>query len=196
MSKITVELEAFYGYSCGFQGHGSNETVELAVSDSELDALKKLGKEQITAEDIVAAIESGDTTLQSLHERLEEKFYYMVEEYWLYEADNECIDESLRESFNTDVKSGVYPPVSYEDFIEWCETGDIDSSEKLSFLGDIEDMYLDGDEEDLREKYDEYIYSKYYEWVCEHDHEFVAKRVGLDLDACRDDKVDYTITIS
>ena len=79
MAKITVELEAFYGYSCGFQGHGSNETVELEVSDSELDALKKFGKEQITAEDIVAAIESGDTTLQSLHEKLEEKFYYMVE---------------------------------------------------------------------------------------------------------------------
>ena len=195
MSKITVELEAFYGYSCGFQSHGSNETVELEVSDSELDALKKLGKEQITAEDIVAAIESGDTTLQSLHEKLEEKFYYMVEEYWLYEADNECLHESLRESFNADVKSGIYSPVSFEDFIEWFETGDIDSSEKLSFLGDIEDMYLDGDEEDLREKYDEYIYGKYYEWVCEHDHEFVAKRVGLDLDACRDYEVNYTIQL-
>ena len=69
MAKITVELEAFYGYSCGFQSHGSNETVELEVSDSELDALKKLGKEQITAEDIVAAIESGDTTLQSLQNK-------------------------------------------------------------------------------------------------------------------------------
>lgn len=196
MAKITVELKAFYGYSCGFQGRGSNETVELEVSDNELDALKKLGKEQISAEDIVAAIESGDTTLQSLHEKLEEKFYYMVEEYWLYEADNECIDESLKESFNADVKSRIYPPVSFEDFIEWYETGDIDSSEKLSFLGDLEDMYLDGDEEDLREKYDEYIYSKYYEWVCEHDHEFVAERVGLNLDACRDYEVDYTITIS
>ena len=29
MSKITVDLEAFYGYSCGFQGHGSNETIEV-----------------------------------------------------------------------------------------------------------------------------------------------------------------------
>lgn len=56
-------------------------------------------------------------------------------------------------------------------------------------------MYLDGDEEDLRETYDEYIYSKYYDWVCEHDHAFVAERVGLDLDACRDYEVEYTITI-
>ncbi len=27
-----------------------------------------------------------------------------------------------------------------------------------------------------------------------HDHVFVAERVGLDLDAYRDDEVDYTIT--
>ena len=78
MGKISVDLEAFYGYSCGFQSHGSDETVEIEVSDNELAALKNFGKEQITTEDIVAAIESGDTTLQSLHEQLEEKFYYMV----------------------------------------------------------------------------------------------------------------------
>lgn len=29
-----------------------------------------------------------------------------------------------------------------------------------------------------------------------HDHYFVAERVGLDLGACRDDEVDYTITFS
>ena len=29
-----------------------------------------------------------------------------------------------------------------------------------------------------------------------HDHVFVAERVGLDLDACRDEEVDYTITFS
>ena len=196
MATIKVKLSAFYGYGHGGGCYGSNETIEVDINDQELDALRKLGKEEISCEAVMETIESGDTTLQSLHERLEEKFYYMVEEYWLYEADNECIDESLRESFNADVKSGIYPPVSFEDFIEWFETGDIDSSKKLSFLGDLEDMYFDGDEEDLREKYDEYIYSKYYEWVCEHDHEFVAKRVGLDLDACRDYEVDYTITIS
>lgn len=27
-----------------------------------------------------------------------------------------------------------------------------------------------------------------------HDHTFAAECVGLDLDACRDDEVDYTIT--
>ena len=193
MAKITVELEAFYGYSCGFQGRGSNETVELEVSDSELDALKKLGKEQITAEDIVAAIESGDTTLQSLHEKLEEKFYYMVEEYWLYEADNECLSESLAAALEKDLNDGIYPPVSYSELMSWYETGDIDDN-KLDFLvGFDEGGYLYEDQ--VEEKYDEFIHEKYYDWVKEHDHEFVAERVGLDLDACRDDEVDYTISL-
>ena len=193
MAKITVELEAFYGYSCGFQGHGSNETVELEVLDSELDALKKFGKEQITAENIVAAIESGDNTLNSLHEQLSEKFYYMVEEYWLYEADNECLDECLAEHIEQDMSEGIYPPVTYDELIEWYETGDIDS-DKLDFLvGFDEDGYLYEDQ--IEEKYDEFIREKYYDWVCEHDHEFVAERVGLDLDACRDDEVDYTISL-
>lgn len=193
MAKITVELEAFYGYSCGFQSHGSNETVELEISDSELDALKKFGKEQITAEDIVAAIESGDNTLNSLHEQLSEKFYYMVEEYWLYEADNECLDECLAEHIEQDMSEGIYPPVTYDELIEWYETGDIDS-DKLDFLaGFDEGGYLYEDQ--IEEKYDEFIRERYYDWVKEHDHEFVAERVGLDLDACRDDEVDYTISL-
>ena len=193
MAKITVELKAFYGYSCGFQSHGSNETIELEISDNELDALKKLCKEQITAEDIVAAIESGDTTLQSLHEKLEEKFYYMVEEYWLYEADNECLDECLAEHIEQDMSEGIYPPVTYDELIEWYETGDIDS-DKLDFLaGFDEGGYLYEDQ--IEEKYDEFIRERYYDWVKEHDHEFAAERVGLDLDACRDDEVNYTISL-
>ena len=193
MAKITVELEAFYGYSCGFQSHGSNETVELEISDNELDALKKLGKEQITAEDIVDVIESGDNTLNSLHEQLSEKFYYMVEEYWLYEADNECLDECLAEHIEQDMSEGIYPPVTYDELIEWYETGDIDS-DKLDFLaGFDEGGYLYEDQ--IEEKYDEFIRERYYDWVKEHDHEFAAERVGLDLDACRDDEVDYTISL-
>jgi hypothetical protein len=193
MAKITVELEAFYGYSCGFQSHGSNETVELEISDDELDALKKLGKEQITAEDIVDAIESGDNTLNSLHEQLSEKFYYMVEEYWLYEADNECLDECLAEHIEQDMSEGIYPPVTYDELIEWYETGDIDS-DKLDFLaGFDEGGYLYEDQ--IEEKYDEFIRERYYDWVKEHDHEFAAERVGLDLDACRDDEVIYTISL-
>lgn len=194
MAKITVELNAFYGYGHGGGCYGSNETIEIEINDQELDALRKLGAKEISCEAVMETIESGDTTLQSLHERLEEKFYYMVEEYWLYEADNECLSESLAAALEKDVNDGIYPPVSYSELMSWYETGDIDD-DKLDFLvGFDEGGYLYEDQ--IEEKYDEFIHDKYYDWVKEHDHEFVAERVGLDLDACRDDEVDYTITIS
>lgn len=200
MSKITVELEAFYGYSCGFQSHGSNETVELEVSDSELDALKKLGKEQITAEDVVAAIESGDTTLQSLHEYIEEKFYYMVEEYWLYEADNECLEESLAEAIENDLSEDIFTPsLSVEEFIEAVKNKEIDfDGLQFGYFEDIEDNYDLDDEEDAQTIYNSYILNEYYDWLCDkdNDHAFVADRVGVDLDACREDEVNYKIMLS
>ena len=45
--------------------------------------------------------------------------------------------------------------------------------------------------------YNSYILNEYYDWLCDKDkgHAFVAERVGLDLDACRDDEVDYTISL-
>lgn len=194
MAKITVELEAFYGYSCGFQSHGSDETVEIEVSDNELAALKNLGKEQITTEDIVAAIESGDRTLESLHEQLSEKFYYMVEEYWLYEADNECLYECLADHIEQDINDGLYTPVMSEnDEYDY----DIDLIEEEEPDNDNEDLEEDDyeDEEDYEDDEENYDLDAYFDWVKEHDHEFAAERVGLDLDACRDDEVNYTINL-
>ena len=49
------------------------------------------------------------------------------------------------------------------------------------------------EEEYLESTYKSYILNEYYDWVCGHDHEFIAERVGLDIDACRDDEIDYTI---
>ena len=194
MAKITVELEAFYGYSCGFQSHGSDETVEIEVSDNELAALKNLGKEQITTEDIVAAIESGDRTLESLHEQLSEKFYYMVEEYWLYEADNECLYECLADHIEQDINDGLYTPVMSENDED---DYDIDLIEEEEPDNDNEDLEEDDyeDEEDYEDDEENYDLDAYFDWVKEHDHEFAAERVGLDLDACRDDEVNYTINL-
>ena len=214
MAKISVELDAFYGYSCGFQSHGSNKTVEIEVSDNELEALKKFGKKEITAEDIVAAIEAGDTTLESLHEQLSEKFYYMVEEYWLYEAYNEFLEESLENSKDKDIKTGLYTPPSLEDVVEKVKSREINLrtlrfcvdttlvlweklKDKLESFKDINesDFYNWEGDPDIEYKYNRYILNHYYDWLCEHDHEFVAERVGLDLDACRDDEVNYTISL-
>ena len=191
-------MDAFYGYNCGFQSHGSNETVEIEVSDNELEALKKFGKKEITTEDIVAAIEAGDTTLESLHEQLSEKFYYMVEEYWLYEADNDCLEESLIDALENDMEEEAYvPSMALEDFVEGAKNGEIDfEGLQFGYFDDLDEDYdYEEEEEYLESTYKSYILNEYYDWVCGHDHEFVAERVGLDLDACRDEEVNYTITL-
>lgn len=199
MAKITVDLEAFYGYSCGFQSHGSEETVEIEISDNELAALKKFDKEKITAEDIISAIDSGDNTLESLHEQLSEKFYYMVEEYWLYEADNECLYECLADHIEQDISDGLYTPEmsdnDEDDYdIEESEDEELDNDdEDLEDEDSEEDDYED--DEDYDDEEDNYDLDAYFDWVKEHDHEFAAERVGLDLDACRDDEVNYTINL-
>lgn len=194
MAKINVSLEAFYGFSCGGCGHGSEETLEVEVNEKELEALQKLGTEEISCKAVVKAIENGETELQSLHERIEEEFYYMVEEYWLYEADNECLYECLEEHIKQDIDDGLYTPETSDDECFDCHCMAIESD------NEDEDCYDDEDCED--EEYDEdyddeeqYDLDAYYDWVKEHDHEFVAERVGLDIDACRDEKVNYTITL-
>ena len=195
MARISVELDAFYGYGCGFQSYVSNETVDIEVSDNELEALKKFGKKEITAEDIVAVIEGGDTTLESLHEQLSEKFYYMVEEYWLYEADNECLYECLADHIEQDINDGLYTPEAKkgDGFDCHCWSGDDDEESD----DEVEDDDEENDDEDYddEENEDDYDLDAYFDWVKEHDHEFAAERVGLDLDACQDDEVDYTIEL-
>ena len=182
MAKINVKLDAFYESE-------RNKIIEVEIEEKELDALKGIGKKEISTEDVVELIENGDTSLESLHEKLEEAFYNMVEEYWLFEADNECLHESLYDSMKKDIENGEYPPVSFEKLVELFDNGDID---EYDFLSDFDAEYC-YDEDDLRETYNKYIKDKYYDWVCEHDHEFIAERVGLDLDACRDDEVNYVI---
>ena len=169
MEKINVKLEASYGYGCNGCGYGSEDTIEVEVSDVELEALRKIGSGEISCEDIVRAIDNGETVLQELHEKLEEKFYHMVEAYWLFEAYNECLYESLSESIEQDINDGLYTPTTSED---------------------------DEDEEEYDDE-DGYDLDAYYEWILEHedDHEFVAERVGVDLYACRDDEVCYTIVL-
>ena len=197
MTKIKVELNASFGCDCMGCGYGSEETIEIEVNEQELEALRKLGSEEISCEAVVEAIESGDTTLQSLHEKLEEKFYYMVEEYWLYEADNECLEECLSEAMENDLRGDIFTPsLSVEEFIEAVKNKEIDfDGLQFGYFEDIEDNYNLEDEDDVQSLYNSYILNEYYDWLCDkdNDHAFVAERVGLDLYACREDEVDYTI---
>ena len=184
MATIKVELDAFYGYGHGGGCYGSNETIEVEINDQELDALRKLGAKEVSCEAVMETIESGNTTLQSLHERLEEKFYYMVEEYWLYEADNECLYECLANHIEQDINAGLYTPEVKEGDGFDCHCWDDDEEEET-----------DDEDYDDEENEDGYDLDAYFDWVKEHDHEFAAERVGLDLDACRDDEVNYTISL-
>lgn len=206
MEKIKVFLEAFYGYSCDGCGHGSKQNIEVEVDDAQLEALRQIGKEKITCEDITEAIKKGATVLEPLHEQLEEKYYYMVEEYWLYEAYNECLDECLSEAIKKDVRDGLYTPKQSEDE-EWDGRWDIEcDDEEEDEDADAEDenkgcetsvdrcpLTIDKEEDD--DDADQWDMDDYYNWVCEHDHAFVAERVGLNLDACRDEEVCYTIEL-
>ena len=71
MEKIKVFLEAFYGYSCDGCGHDSEQNIEVEVDDEQLEALRHIGKEKITCEDITEAIDQGATVLEPLHKQLE-----------------------------------------------------------------------------------------------------------------------------
>ena len=199
MTKIKVEFNVSSGYGHGGGCYGSNENIEVEVNEQELEALRKLGIEEISCEAVVESIESGDTTLKLLHEKLEEKFYYMVEGYWLYEADNECLEESLSEAMENDMDEDVFTPsISVEEFVEAVKNEEIDfDGLEFGYFEDIEDNYDLEDEDDVQSIYSSYTLNQYYDWVCGngHVHEFVAERVGVDLDACRDDEVDYKITL-
>lgn len=200
MAKIKVELNASYGCDCMGCGYGSEEIVEIEINEQELEALKKIGENEITCEAVMKAIENGETELQSLHEKIEEKFYNMVEEYWLYEAYNECLEESLSEAMENDLSEELFTPsISVEEFIEAVKNEEIDfDGLEFGYFEDIEDNYDLEDEDDAQSIYSSYILNEYYDWVCGngHDHAFVAERVGLDLYACHDDEVNYKIALS
>ena len=195
MAKIEVKLDADYGCDCCGQGYGSVKTMEMEISEAELDVLRKIGADKISRKDVVAAIDSGETILKSLHDKIDGACYYMIEEYWLFEAYNECLRDTLAETMENDIDEELYTPMSYEEFFEGLKEGEIDL-EGLEFvdLDYIDEDSLLEDEEELEYIYKDYILSIYYDWVCTHDHEFVAKRVGVDLDACREEEtIDYTI---
>ena len=191
MAKIEVKLETHYGCNCVEQRYGSAEILEMEISEAELDSLRKIAGDKISRRDVVAAIDSGKTIMESLHDKIDDACYNMIEEYWLFEAYNECLEESLSEAMENDMSKEIFTPsISVKEFIEAVKNNEIDF-EGLEF-GCFEDI-----EDDAQSVYKSYILNEYYDWVRgkRHDHAFVAERVGLDLDACQDDEVNYTITI-
>ena len=213
MAQIEVKLKVFYGYDCMGQGYSHEKNQKIDINEQEFEALKKLGAKKISCKSVVKAIKNGETVLKPLHEKLEDMFYYMDEEYWLYKAENRFLYESLEEHIEQDIKDGLYSPIllikesfdchctfyadnededdfNYEDFED---NEDYDNDEDIEDEEDLED---DDNDEDFEGK-KEYDLDDYYNWILEHrdDHAFVAERIGLNLEACREDKVNYTITL-
>lgn len=228
MAQIEVKLKVFYGYDCMGQGYSHEKTQKIDINEQEFEALKKLGAKKVSCKSVVKAIKNGETVLKPLHEKLEDMFYYMDEEYWLYKAENKFLHESLEEHIEQDIKDGLYSPIplikesfdchctfyadnededcfNYEDFEneedleDYLE--DYDNDEDFEDEEDIEDDDNneddDYDNDDDCEGKKEYDLDDYYNWILEHrdDHAFVAERIGLNLEACREDKVNYTITL-
>ena len=119
MKQITVYIE----YSAGMSHSGwmgTEQTITKEVSDEIAATLQDLidaaepdeyhSQNGATAEAVAEAIEEGHTELQPLHDELCEKFYDMGERFWLFESDNDCIDESLEPAFEQDVEDGLYEP--------------------------------------------------------------------------------------
>ena len=185
MATVKVKLEVSYGYDCTGCGYGSEDTIEIEVSENVLGILRNIDASEIHCEKVMEALEEGNSELEDLHDEIEDAFYNMIEEYWLFEAYNECLSESLSSAMERDIESGEYTPVSFDEFVAELESGELGLTEFK--LGHFDDFW------ELEDKYSNYLLNCYYNWVCEHDHEFIAERVGLDLDACRDDEVNYTI---
>ena len=197
MTKIEVKLTADYGCSCCGHSYGGNDTIELEVSAEVLEALHRIGTTKVSREAVLEAINSGEDLLQALHEKIDEACFYMVEDYWLFEADNEFLQESLASSMDNDIDEGAFTPISPEEFTEEMKSGSIEfDGLQFGYFDDIDDDFDYEDEELLEDTYSQYILNDYYDWVCKHDHDFIAERVGLDIDACHDeDTIDYTIIL-
>ena len=175
MKTITVYIE----YSAGMSHSGwmgTEATITKEVSDEVAATLQELidadepdeyrSERGATAEAVAEAIEAGHTELQPLHDELCEKFYDMGERFWLFESDNDCIDESLEPAFNQDVENGLYEPVPDDEDYE----GELDFDAcRGNYL-----RWVESHEDDL--------------W-------FIADRVGCDISYVRsEDEPFYVIT--
>ena len=170
MKTIVVSLDVFLGYS-HYGAMGRNESVVIEVSDevaAELQSLQEGKDEELTNEDIVAAIEQGHTELQDLHDELMDRCAEQEGLHWCLEVDD-CIDDSLEPAFYEDVENGEYDPEP----------------------DDEDDEDYDPDDPDY-----ETCRNNYLAWVRSHTDDvwFMAERLGVDLGAASDeDNYSYVI---
>lgn len=167
MKRINVRIDTFYGYGCNGCAYSSEGSEQLQIEDHIADILRKLltevpdvdeetGKKGIDKDHIRKAMVDGYEELLPLYESLIQLGREQMAAYWILEADNDCLDETLQPAFFQDIEDGLYTPeVSLEEFGE------------------------DRDNDYYYEYKDDYL-----AWVENHfdeDCDFVADRKGIDV---------------
>jgi len=188
MKTIDVNIYACYGYGCCGGSYSSEETVKVEVSDEVAATIKSMQSEYKEVNHTVfeKAIQEEHQELKSVYDAIAEKHKDIVARYWLFEADNDCIDDSLEPSFWEDIEKGLYKP---EKTLEEC-IKDLRSQEKYP------DRDLDDEEQQRYCFYDEYCH-QYLDWVnSNEDYYFIAKRTGLDLSVVYEDMPDLEFVVN
>jgi len=182
-------MYAFYGFGCGCGTYSSNETATVEINYDAAATLEEMQKtkREPTQDDVLAAIKDGHTELQPLYDAILARHTDMVVRYWLFEADNECLDENLEPYFWQDIEKKLYKPEVTRDEFVIANQNDEDFCD-YDFM----------DEDDVRTAYYEFGKEDYLAWVNSHtsDYPFIAERIGLDLDAVYSDipELEFTIT--
>ncbi len=182
MITIKAQVKAFYGYGCSGCAYSSKSNTKIDVAPQAAQALRDMmfvAKREdanfmgLTDEIIVDAIHQGHKELQAPYDALIQEGRELMVHYWLTEADNDCIDETLEPSFFQDIEDGLYEP-------------------EIS----LEEFGLDREDDYYYEYKDDYL-----AWVLKHidkDVEFVADREGVDIGSILsgedDDSISFLIT--
>lgn len=192
MHKVSVDISAFYGYGCGGCSYSSGQSNQFEVSDQVASLLTQMRTnkgEDIDQDDIEQALQNGLVELQDLYDAIENEHHDMVVRYWLFEADNDCIDESLEPYFWQDIENGLYEPEqSMEELINAYREEHPDE----------EDFWNWNDKKTQRNIYYDELCQHYLNWVNSHtdDYWFIAERVGVELDVVYEDMPDLEFTIT
>lgn len=192
---VKVKLFADYGRDCYGLSYGSQEEVEVEISDTEATALKRINPTQVTCEQVQKAIKKKDSGLKALHRKLSLMFEDMELEYWLSEVD--CEMESLKKCIMQDINEGLFDPhdENEELYGDWLDDWDDESDEPDEQDEPDEPEKPEKPEEQELKITDDVLY-RYRDWVWEHeetDKRFVAQRVGLNLDMS---DLNYTIFLT
>ena len=199
MKPIKVNLHACYGYSCCGCGIGSEDSIDLMVSNKAYDTLSRIKAEEISETEVGKAISAGHRELERMDRQITDAFYEMVDEYWLFEETNPDEEVVLDSNLDEDISSGEFTPAMTEEQFRnyWDEHQAFPpeyTTDYFSPWGEDIDDYDDVDSF-IADQYHYYLLNAYREWVYDQDHYTIALKTGLDLDACHDMPVEYTIEL-